>query len=72
VKQNRELVATGAGDRFSLEQAESNLAELEGQLATAVANEAQVTQKISGRSTASRRRSPPRGRRSPPPRRRWT
>jgi multidrug resistance efflux pump len=48
VKQNRELVATGAGDRFALEQAEANLVELEGQLSTAVANEAQVTQKISG------------------------
>jgi len=48
VKQNRELVATGAGDRFALEQAESNLVELEGQLASAVANEAQVTQTISG------------------------
>jgi multidrug resistance efflux pump len=48
VKQNRELVATGAGDRFALEQAEANLTELEGQLATAVANEAQVTQKLSG------------------------
>ena len=48
VRQNRELVATGAGDRFSLEQAESNLVELQGQLATAAANEAQVTQKLSG------------------------
>jgi multidrug resistance efflux pump len=48
VMQNRELVATGAGDRFALEQAEANATELEGQLATAVANEAQVTQKISG------------------------
>ncbi|MCX7892213.1 MAG: biotin/lipoyl-binding protein [Burkholderiales bacterium] len=48
VKQNRELVATGAGDRFALEQAEASLAELEGQLATAVANEAQVAQKLSG------------------------
>ena len=48
VRQNRELVATGAGDRFALEQAEANLAELEGQLATATANEAQVTQKLSG------------------------
>jgi multidrug resistance efflux pump len=49
VRQNRELVATGAGDRFSLEQAEANVVELEGQLATATANEAQVTQKLSGR-----------------------
>jgi len=49
VKQNRELVATGAGDRFALEQAEANAAELEGQVATAVANEAQVSQKLSAR-----------------------
>ena len=48
VRQNRELVATGAGDRFALEQAEANVAELEGQIATAVANESQVTQKLSG------------------------
>ncbi len=48
VRQNRELVATGAGDRFSLEQAESNVTDLESQLATATANEAQVTQKLSG------------------------
>jgi multidrug resistance efflux pump len=48
VKQNRELVATGAGDRFSLEQAEANVTELEGQIATATANEAQVAQKLSG------------------------
>ncbi len=48
VRQNRELVATGAGDRFALEQAEANVIELEGQIATATANEAQVTQKLSG------------------------
>ncbi|MCC7326193.1 MAG: HlyD family secretion protein [Burkholderiales bacterium] len=48
VRQYRELVATGAGDRFALEQAEANVTELEGQLATATANEAQVTQKLSG------------------------
>ncbi len=49
VRQNKELVATGAGDKFALEQAESNLIELQGQIATATANEAQVTQKLSGR-----------------------
>jgi multidrug resistance efflux pump len=49
VRQNRELVASGAGDRFALEQAESNLADLEGQIATVTANEAQVTQKLAGR-----------------------
>lgn len=48
VRQNRELVATGAGDRFALEQAEANVTELEGQIATAAANEAQVSQKLSG------------------------
>jgi multidrug resistance efflux pump len=48
VRQNRELVAAGAGDRFALEQAEANVTDLEAQLATATANEAQVTQRISG------------------------
>ncbi len=48
VQQNRELVASGAGDRFALEQAEANVTELQAQLATATANEAQVTQKLSG------------------------
>ena len=48
VRQNKELVATGAGDRFALEQAEANVTELDGQLATATANEAQVAQKLSG------------------------
>ena len=49
VRQNKELVASGAGDRFALEQAEANVTELQGQLATATANEAQVAQKLSGR-----------------------
>jgi multidrug resistance efflux pump len=48
VRQNKELVASGAGDRFALEQAEANVTELQGQLATATANEAQVAQKLSG------------------------
>jgi multidrug resistance efflux pump len=48
VRQNKELVATGAGDRFALEQAEANAIELEAQIATAKANEAQVAQKLSG------------------------
>jgi len=48
VRQNKELVATGAGDRFALEQTEANAIELEGQIATAQANEAQVAQKLSG------------------------
>jgi len=48
VRQNRELVATGAGDRFALEQAEANVIDLEAQILTASANEAQVAQKLSG------------------------
>ena len=35
VRQNRELVSTGAGDRFALEQAQTDLKELEAQLDTA-------------------------------------
>ncbi len=41
VAQNRELVATGAGNRFDLEQAETNLKELEGNLDNARSTEAQ-------------------------------
>ena len=48
VRQNRELVASGAGDRFALEQAEANVIDLEAQILTAQANEAQVTQQLSG------------------------
>jgi multidrug resistance efflux pump len=42
VQQNRELADTGAGNRFDLEQAETDLRDLEAQLATSIANEAQV------------------------------
>ena len=49
VRQNRELVATGAGDRFALEQAEANVTDLEAQLAAATASEAQVASKLAGR-----------------------
>jgi multidrug resistance efflux pump len=48
VRQNKELVAAGAGDRFALEQAEANAIDLQAQLGVALANEAQVTQKLSG------------------------
>ncbi len=46
VEQNRELVAAGAGDRFTLEQAESNVKQLESELANAIANEGQVRAQI--------------------------
>ncbi len=42
VAQNRELVATGAGNRFDLEQAEANLKEMEGSLDGARSAEAQA------------------------------
>jgi multidrug resistance efflux pump len=42
VAQNRELVAKGAGNRFDLEQAETNLRDLEGGLDAARSTEAQA------------------------------
>ncbi|HEY2818344.1 MAG TPA: biotin/lipoyl-binding protein [Casimicrobiaceae bacterium] len=42
VAQNRELVATGAGNRFDLEQAETNVAEAQNQLAAANSQIAQA------------------------------
>jgi multidrug resistance efflux pump len=49
VTQNTELVKTGAGNRFDLEQAETNVRELTAQLAGARAQEQQVRAKLSGR-----------------------
>jgi multidrug resistance efflux pump len=49
VTQNTELVKTGAGNRFDLEQAETNVKELTAQLAGARAAEQQVREKLSGR-----------------------
>ncbi len=49
VKQNTELVAAGAGNRFDLEQAQTNVNELTAQLAAARAGEQQVREKLSGR-----------------------
>ena len=52
VSQNRELVSTGAGDKFALERAETDLAELEAQLELARAAGAQAraaeTQAVAG------------------------
>jgi multidrug resistance efflux pump len=42
VKQYEELSATGAGNRFDLEKAEADLANLQGQVASAIANEARA------------------------------
>ena len=49
VVQNTELVATGAGNRFDLEQAQTNVAEISAQLAQARAGEREVREKMSGR-----------------------
>src|SRR3954470_484439 len=49
VKQNTELVAAGAGNRFDLEQAETNVRELTAQLSAVRATEQEVREKLSGR-----------------------
>ena len=49
VKQNSELVKTGAGPRFDLEQAQTNVSELTAQIAAARAAEQEVREKLAGR-----------------------
>ncbi len=49
VAQNTELVKTGAGNRFDLEQAQTSVGELSGQLSAARASEQQIREKLSGR-----------------------
>jgi multidrug resistance efflux pump len=49
VKQNTELVAAGAGNRFDLEQAQTSVNELTAQLAAARAAEQEVREKLAGR-----------------------
>ena len=49
VAQNTELTAAGAGNRFDLEQAQTNVTELTGQIAAGRAVEQQVGEKLSGR-----------------------
>jgi multidrug resistance efflux pump len=46
VVQNRELAATGAGDKFALEQAEADARELEMQLNANIASEAQIRARL--------------------------
>ncbi|HEX9853558.1 MAG TPA: HlyD family secretion protein [Woeseiaceae bacterium] len=50
VDQYKELSAAGAGNRFDLEQAQAQIAELEGQLASSIANQAQVREKIAAKT----------------------
>jgi multidrug resistance efflux pump len=49
VAQNTELATAGAGNRFDLEQAQTNVNELTGQIAAGRAAEQQVREKLSGR-----------------------
>ena len=49
VAQHKELTAAGAGNRFDLEQAETNVRELTAQIAQARAVQQEVTEKLSGR-----------------------
>jgi multidrug resistance efflux pump len=49
VAQNTELVASGAGNRFDLEQAQTRVSELTAQLAAARAGEQQIREKLTGR-----------------------
>jgi multidrug resistance efflux pump len=49
VVQNTELAASGAGSRFDLETAETNVTELNAQIVAARAAEQQVREKLSGR-----------------------
>jgi multidrug resistance efflux pump len=49
VAQNTELTASGAGNRFDLEQAQTNVKELTAQIAAATAAEQQVKEKLSSR-----------------------
>jgi multidrug resistance efflux pump len=51
LEQYKELSASGAGNRFDLEQAQAQLAELEGQLASSIANQAQVREKLAAKTS---------------------
>jgi multidrug resistance efflux pump len=51
LEQYTELSATGAGNRFDLEQAQAQVAELEGQLASSLANQAQVREKLAAKTS---------------------
>ena len=49
VAQNTELTAAGAGNRFDLEQAQTNVTELTAQISAARAAEQEIREKLSGR-----------------------
>jgi multidrug resistance efflux pump len=51
LEQYTELSASGAGNKFDLEQAQAQIAQLEGQLASSIANEAQVREKLAAKTS---------------------
>ena len=51
LKQYKDLAATGAGSAFDVEQAQADTANLEGQLAAAVAAESQAREKLAAKTT---------------------
>jgi multidrug resistance efflux pump len=51
-EQLRQLAATGAGSRFDYEQAQTDVANLKGQLDAATASESQVREKLAARTDA--------------------
>ena len=50
LRQYQELADSGAGNKFDLEQAQADVADLEGQLATSVANRGQVQEKLAAQT----------------------
>jgi len=53
MRQFKELAESGAGNRFDFEQAEADVANLEGQLASLVASEAQAREKLAAKTPES-------------------
>ena len=66
VIQNRELVATGAGDRFALEQAEANVLDLQAQLLQLDQLGDRLSAMVGLKAADLRRTSPERGGRGGP------
>jgi multidrug resistance efflux pump len=52
LRQYQELAESGAGNKFDLEQAQAQVVQLEGQLASATASRAQVTEKLAAKTPA--------------------
>ncbi len=51
LQQYQELAETGAGNKFDLEQAQAEVTKLEGQLASTIADQAQVREKLAAKTS---------------------